>query len=223
MESIAVTEGGEEEEEMIRNILFDLVGVIMRFDTEGYYHAHQISPSDQALLHREVFLSLEWAMQDRGAISEEEAIERICARVPARLHEAVQDFIYRRNRAIIPGAGMKELLTSLKDAGEKLYLLSNTSVAFHRFRHEVPGIELFDGELISADVGLVKPDPAIFHLAFERFGIDAYSAAFIDDTPINAEAAQHIGMKAFVFNDDVEALRMWLANTVKHDLGGPTS
>lgn len=218
---IAVTEGGEEE--MVRNILFDLVGVLMRFDTEGYYRIHQISPADQALLHREVFRSLEWAMQDRGTIPEEEAIERICARVPVRLHGAVQDFIYRRNRAIVPVAGMEALLRELKEKGRSLYLLSNTSAAFHRFRNAVPGIELFDGELISADVGLVKPDPAIFRLACQRFGIDAYDSAFIDDTPINAEAAQHIGMKAFVFNDDVEALRMWLANTVKPDLGGPTS
>ena len=84
---------------MIHAVIFDLVGVIMRFDTEGYYRTRHISSADQALLHREVFRSLEWAMQDRGAISEDEAIERICARLHARLHEAVQDFIYRRNRA----------------------------------------------------------------------------------------------------------------------------
>ena len=195
---------------MIRNIIFDLFGVIARFDTEGYYALHGISPSDQAILRREVFRSLEFAMGDRGTISEEAAADAICARLPDRLHEAVRDFIYRRNRALLPIPGMEALLQRLKGHGCRLFLLSNTSKAFHRFRARIPGIALFDGVLISADAGLVKPDPAIFRLACERFGILPCESAFIDDSPMNAEAAQYVGMKACVFNGDVEKLEQWL-------------
>jgi putative hydrolase of the HAD superfamily len=195
---------------MIRNIIFDLFGVIARFDTEGYYALHGISPSDQAILQREVFRSLEFAMGDRGTISEEAAADAICARLPDRLHEAVRDFIYRRNRALLPIPGMEALLQRLKGHGCRLFLLSNTSRAFHRFRARIPGIALFDGVLISADAGLVKPDPAIFRLACERFGILPCESAFIDDSPMNAEAAQYVGMKACVFNGDVEKLEQWL-------------
>ena len=191
----------------VRNIVFDLVGVVMRFDTESYYRAHHIAPEDQDILRREVFRSLEWAIQDRGAISEADAAAAICARVPDRLHTAVNDLIYRQNRAILPVPGMERLLRELKSAGYRLFLLSNTSVGFHRFRSEIAGIDCFDGELISADVGLVKPDPAIFRLACERFGILPSESAFIDDTPINAEAAHYIGMRAFVFNGDVDELK----------------
>ena len=194
------------ERQTIRNIIFDLFGVIARFDTEGYYTLHSISPSDQQILQREVFRSLEFAMGDRGTISEEEAVEAICARIPEHLHEAVCDFIYRQNRAILPIPGMEELLRHLKGLGHHLFLLSNTSRAFHRFRSRIPGIELFDDTLISADVGLVKPDPAIFRLACEQFGILSSESAFIDDTPINAESAQYIGMEAYVFHGDVEEL-----------------
>ena len=195
---------------MIRNVIFDLFGVITRFDTEGYYALHGISPSDQAILQREVFRSLEFAMGDRGTISEEAAADAICARLPDRLHEAVRDFIYRRNRALLPIPGMEALLQRLKGHGCRLFLLSNTSRAFHRFRARIPGIALFDGVLISADAGLVKPDPAIFRLACERFGILPCESAFIDDSPMNAEAAQYVGMKACVFNGDVEKLEQWL-------------
>ena len=201
---------------MTKNILFDLVGVVMRFDTEGYYRAHGIPPADRELIRREVFRSLEWAMQDRGAISEEDAAAAICARVPHRLHAVVRDFVYRQNRAILPVAGMDGLIEDLKAAGFHLYLLSNTSVAFHRFRSEISAMRHFEGALISADVGLVKPDPAIFRLVCDRFGIEPSETAFIDDTPINAEAAHHIGMQAFVFNDDVEALRMKLEEAGIH-------
>jgi putative hydrolase of the HAD superfamily len=200
---------------MIENIVFDLVGVIFRFDTEGYYLAHNIQESDRRLLQREVFRSLEWAIQDRGGISEEDAAAAICARLPSRLHSVARDFIYRKNRALLPVPGMEALLHELKSDGFRLYLLSNTSVAFHRFKKDIPGIQHFDDILISADVGLVKPDPAIFRLACERFGIRPDESVFIDDTPINVEAAHHIGMRAIVFNGDVESLRQQIAGTVK--------
>lgn len=195
---------------MIENIVFDLVGVLMRFDTEGYYRAHNLSDEDRGIIRREVFRSLEWAMQDRGTIAEADAAMAICARVPAHLHSVVKDFIYRRNRAILPVDGMEKLLGDLKHAGYHLYLLSNTSEAYLRFLPKVQGIGCFDDTLISADVGLVKPDPEIFRLACARFDIEPSESAFIDDTPINVEAAQYIGMRGFVFNDDIVDLRMRL-------------
>ena len=197
---------------MIKNILFDMVGVLFRFDTEAYYRVHGVDPVDRQIIQREVFRSLEWAMQDRGTISEAEAILAICARVPHRLHAVVRDFICRENRRLLPIPGMSALLAELKQAGYRLYLLSNTSVAFHRFRVDIPGIEYFDDTLISADVNLVKPDPAIFRLTCERFGIIPSESAFIDDTPINAEAAQHVGMTAFVFNGEIVELRKQLSS-----------
>ena len=198
------------EKQTFRNIIFDLFGVLVRFDTEGYYALHCISCEDQHILQREVYRSLEFAMGDRGTITDEEAVAAICARVPDRLHEAVHDFIYRQNHALVPIPGMEGLLQDLKRDGLRLFLLSNTSKAFHRFRSKIPGIELFDDTMISADVGLVKPDPAIFQLACEQFGIVPSESAFIDDTPINAEAAQYVGMKAYVFNGDVDELGKWL-------------
>lgn len=194
----------------LRNVMFDLFGVLARFDTEGYYRDHDIDAADAALLRREVFRSLEWAMLDRGVLSDEEAAAAVCRRLPERLHPAARDFIRRENRALLPVCGMETLLRDLKDRGLRLYLLSNTSSAFHRFRGEIPALRLMDGVMISADVRLVKPDPALYRLACKRFGIDPAETAFVDDAPINAEAAQHIGMRSYVFNDDADALRAWL-------------
>ena len=199
---------------MIGSILFDMVGVLMRFDTEGYYRIHGIAPAERAIIQREVFRSLEWSMLDRGTISEQDAAAAVCERMPERLHAAARDIVYRRNRAILPVPGMVELLADLKEAGFRLYLLSNTSVAYHRFRSAIPGIRYFDDTLISADVGLAKPDPEIFHLACRRFDIIPSESAFIDDTPINAEAAHYVGMRAFVFNDDVDDLRIRLNSAI---------
>ena len=196
---------------MIRNIVFDMVGVVMVFDRDGYYRQRAVSPADQRLLEREVFRSLEFAMGDRGAISEEDAITSICGRVPERLHGVVADLIYRRHD-ILPVPGMPALLSRLKAAGYRLYLLTNISVAIHRFRDAIPGIALFDDTMASCDVHLVKPDPAIFRLACGRFGIDPAESAFIDDSSFNAEAARHVGMRAFVFNGDADEVQKWIAS-----------
>ena len=194
---------------MIRNIVFDMVGVVMTFDRDGYYRQNGVSEEDQSLLEREVFRSLEFAMGDRGTISEEDAVASICTRVPRRLHGVVADLIYRRHD-ILPVPGMQALLSDLKARGLALYLLSNISEAFHRFHADIPGIELFDDVLVSCDAHLVKPDPAIFRKAYRQFGIDPAESAFIDDSSFNAEAAQHTGMRAFVFHGDVGAARRWL-------------
>ena len=197
---------------MISDIIFDMVGVIMRFDTASYLREHRVTEEDARLLNREVFRSLEWARLDRGSMPEEEALREICSRVPPRLHFAVYDFIGRKNRAILPVEGMEELLAELSQKGYPLFLLSNTSSRVHEFWEKVPGCRYFSNILFSADVGLVKPQPEIFTLACERFGILPAQTAYIDDTPINAEAAFHAGMQAFVFNDDMGKLRSWLGS-----------
>jgi HAD superfamily hydrolase (TIGR01509 family) len=82
------------------------------------------------------------------------------------------------------------------------------------FWEEIPGHELFEDVLISADVGLVKPQPEIFRLACERFGISAGESVFIDDTPANAEAAYYVGMRAVVFHGDTAELRRELETVI---------
>ena len=105
---------------------------------------------------------------------------------------------------------MDELLSRLKEQGYRLFLLSNTCRRQHVFWPLVPESRFFEDTLISADVGLVKPQPEIFMMACEKFGIDPVETAYIDDSPMNAEAAYYVGMHAFVFHDDILELRNWL-------------
>ena len=49
---------------MIRNIIFDMIGVLMPFDTEAYIEEHYLSESDVVILRKKVFRSLEWARQN---------------------------------------------------------------------------------------------------------------------------------------------------------------
>ncbi|MGH7095052.1 MAG: HAD-IA family hydrolase, partial [Stellaceae bacterium] len=57
----------------------------------------------------------------------------------------------------------------------------------------------FRGILVSGEVGVLKPDPAIYRLLVERFAIDPHRAVFIDDVKANAEAASCVGIRGIHF------------------------
>jgi len=66
--------------------------------------------------------------------------------------------------------------------------------------------DLFNEIIISSDVGISKPDPAIFHMMLERLGAQPEEAIFIDDNPNNVAAAESIGITGICFTD-ANALR----------------
>ena len=84
----------------------------------------------------------------------------------------------------------------------KLLLLSNTE-AFH-FAHVRPQLailERFDSWVLSHEVRLAKPDPAIFHEALRRAGTRPERTAYFDDLPRYVDAACALGIEARVFSD----------------------
>ncbi len=105
----------------------------------------------------------------------------------------------------LPGEmpGMKELLQQLKaDPRYRIFGLTNWSMeTFPLARKKFEILQMIDNYVVSGDVKLVKPDPAIFRLALDRFGIRADETTFIDDNPDNVEAAKRLGMDGIVFTN----------------------
>ena len=192
---------------MIKNIVFDMGGVMIRFDREYFIRRLDVSGEDETLLMNGVFRSLEWAMMDRGSITEEGAEAAILPRLPERLHEAACKLIRMWERPILPIDGMYELVEELKELGYPVYLLSNASLRQHEYWPRVPASKFFDGTLVSADVKLVKPQPEIYRLLCSTFDLKAEECFFIDDSPLNMEGAYFCGMRGFIFNGDVKPLR----------------
>lgn len=187
--------------------------VLLRFDREIFMnrHAADCTPEERTLLLREVFLSAEWIMQDRGTHTPSETVEIICERLPGKLHKAVEGLVNWYIGDIMPVDGMAELIEELKQEGYKIYLLSNAAKDFPNYWNRIPGHEYFDDLCVSAFHGFIKPQPEIYTCALEKFGVLAEECVFIDDVPANIEAAMNIGMKGIVFHDDVKELRTKLA------------
>ncbi len=192
---------------MIKNIIFDMGNVLIKFDKKCFLEAVNVSPEDNALLEREVYVSVEWAMMDRGTLTEKEAAERMCARLPERLHEKVHQLVDEWDRPILPMSGMAELAGELKANGYRLFLLSNATYRQHEYWPEIPGSEYFEDTLISADVKLVKPQPEIYLMALHKFNAKPEESVFIDDATNNVEGAIYCGMEGIVFHGDTDELK----------------
>jgi len=192
---------------MIKNIIFDMGGVLIRFDRKYFIERLGISGEDEELLMREVFHSLEWVRMDRGSLTDAEAAESICRRVPERLHDAVHKLVSMWDRPIMPVEGMEELIAELKDMGYPIYLLSNASCRQGDYWPRIPASRYFDGKLVSWSVGLVKPQPEIYYKLCATFGLKMDECVFIDDDNGNIEGAFFSGMHGIVFHGDVSILR----------------
>jgi putative hydrolase of the HAD superfamily len=195
---------------MIKNILFDMGQVLIRFDQKFFIQRLGIEDADMELLLREVYRSVEWVQMDRGTLDEPEAEERMCARLPQRLHGAVHELASRWDQPIVPVAGMEALVRELKQKGYGLWLLSNASRRQHTYWLRCPGSAFFDGTLISADVRLMKPQREIYELCLAHFGLKAEECFFIDDAPANIEGALCCGIPGAVFHGDAGYLRKQL-------------
>lgn len=192
---------------MIRNILFDMGNVLIRFDRNLFLDRLPLSREDKQALYREVFASVEWAQMDRGSKTEETALASICKRLPQRLHAAAEEMVFRWDEPLLPIAGMYELVEELKEKGYGVYLLSNASRRQHEYWPRIEASRFFDGTFISADAHVVKPQPEIYRLCLEKFGLKAEECFFIDDVGANIEGAIFCGLSGAVFHGDVRRLR----------------
>ena len=195
---------------MIKNIVFDMGNVLISFDAERYTARFVPDPADYPLIRRELFRSVEWIQMDRGTITDEEAVKSVCSRLPARLHQAVQDILDNWHQDIPPLDGIYELVKELKEKGYGIYLLSNTSSRFYNFRKNIPALRFFDGEFISADCHLVKPEPGIYEKFLAQFALDGAQCVFIDDVPLNVEGAVRCGIHGVVYHGSPDLLRQQL-------------
>ena len=100
-----------------------------------------------------------------------------------------------------PVPGVHALVEALDARGVPLFAITNFSADFWPpFQaREQAFFRRFHDIVVSGEVKLLKPDPAIYYLALDRFRLRPQDALFVDDRLINVEAAEAVGMKAHLF------------------------
>ena len=181
---------------MMKNIVFDLGGVVFWRNPKKCTQEFL----DFFAFVRETPMPHFWNEYDRGTLSLDEVMEHLMARSGFSREKCV-DFVQRAidmQEAIRP---TEELIKALKADGRyRLFVLSNMSHEFIEFLRRVPVYRHFDGEVVSCEEGICKPEPEIYRLLLERYALDPAETLFIDDRPENVEAAEREGIVGFHYN-----------------------
>ncbi len=194
---------------MPKAIIFDVGRVLFHWDLRHLFAKLIADPAELDWFLTTV-VTPEWHFQhDAGRDLDSMLAERI-AEFPDHA-DLIHAYRHRFNETIPgPVEGMHELAHELSDAGVPLYIISNFGDEFwEQFAPTQPIFERFDGIIISGKEKLVKPDPAIFRLALERFGLEAADTLFIDDVPANVAGAENVGIAGHTFAN-APTLEKWL-------------
>ncbi|MDO9457377.1 HAD family phosphatase [Nocardioides sp.] len=116
-----------------------------------------------------------------------------------------------------PEPAVVDLLVELHEGGTRMALLSNAGLDFGDPLRRTPFATLMERVFISAEMGLVKPDPEIYRRALADLGVEPAQAVFVDNKLVNVEAAAALGITTHHFTG-VDGLRAFLRSLA---LGSP--
>ena len=197
----------------MRSFVFDFGRVL--FDWQPERLLRQVLPqratdaASAAFWVDQVFQSYggDWGEFDRGTVTPDQLVQRVASRTGLATDE-VQAVVDSAPQWLRPIPASVDLLTRLRQPGTPMFYLSNMPAPFADHLEQTHGVVRgFDAGVFSARVNLTKPDPAIFELAAQRFGVAPGELVFLDDHPANVAAAQAAGWQALEFVNAAQAER----------------
>ncbi|MGI6650169.1 MAG: HAD family hydrolase [Limnochordia bacterium] len=192
---------------MIKNVVFDLGRVLINFQPEAYLQRLFPGHTEIGFLRSAIFGSPEWLMLDRGVIDQAEAEIRLINQHP-QFKKEIQAAFADWFSMLTPIEENAALLPELKGKGCGLYVISNFHAdSFAYINGRYSWFKLFDGMIISCEHQVLKPEPRIYSLLLERWGLLAKECLFIDDVSANVEGARRMGMEAILYESHEQLLK----------------
>jgi len=181
-------------------VVFDVGNVLYGWDPDSFL-VRQIADDEARLRFVEDADVYGWHETLDGGRPYAEAAAEFSEKFPeyARVIAAWSDHFGETITGPVPGT--HELVAELDARGVPLFAITNFSADFWPpFQEkEQAFFSRFQGIVVSGQVKLLKPDPAIYFLALDRFGLRPADALFVDDREINVEGALAVGMQAHLF------------------------
>lgn len=194
-------------------VVFDVGNVLLRWDPDALLRAH--FPNQAAAIAQQVFGSAHWKELDRGALSRP-AAEAAAVQASALDEEQVRTLFDAMPASLARIEPLIELAAELHRREVPIYILSNMPAYVQtalEARHNF--FSLFDGAAYSHECLTLKPEPAIYRLLLERYGLEKTPKLFIDDSPANLTAAGALGFSTLHHPPDAdEALSRQVADQV---------
>lgn len=184
---------------MIKTIIFDIGNVLAGFAWKEYFQKFGYSEETLKRIAKATVESSAWGEYDRGALSEDEIMDAFIANDPGiekELRESlsnIQGMLLKYDYAI---PWVKEL----KQKGYQVLVLSNFASRAYRDCKDVLGfLDYVDGGILSFKEKVIKPQPEIYQLLLDRYGLIPEECVFLDDTKENLTAAEAFGIHTIHF------------------------
>jgi epoxide hydrolase-like predicted phosphatase len=190
----------------IRAVLFDFGGVVLRTEYQAprEHLAERLNLTYEDL-NKIVFESESGRLASVGAIT----TDQHWAALVHRLGQAPSETGTIREEFFAGDVIDRPLVDYIRDLRHrcKTGMISNGWADLREYivRNQVD--DAFDVMVISAEVGVLKPEPKIYQVALEELGVDAHESAFVDDTIGNIEAAIGMGMRGILFRSHEQIMR----------------
>ena len=198
---------------MIRNIIFDFGSVLVDWNPERLYGPYFNDDAKMRYFLTEICPHAWNAQADAGRSTAEITEERVA--VHPEWEKEIRMYFGQWIKMMgeqIPG--MQELVEELKNRGYRLYGLTNWSAeTFPLVKDNYPVFRLLDGIVVSGEEKIAKPDPGIFRILLQRYGLKPEECLFIDDNPGNVSTGESLGIRGLVFTS-AAALKSRLAEVL---------
>ena len=181
-------------------VVFDVGNVLYGWDPHSFLERQL--PEDEARLRFIEDIGL-WKWHDSldGGRPFDEAAAELSEKFPDYAH-LISAWGHRFGETITdPVPGVHAIVEELDRRGVPLFAITNFSADFWKpfYEREEAFFGRFRDILVSGEEKLLKPDPAIYYLALDRFGLRPEEALFVDDREVNVEGAEAVGIKGHLF------------------------
>jgi putative hydrolase of the HAD superfamily len=187
---------------MIRNVIFDIGGVFVQWSpSEVIRRCFDLLPDSEENRRRAdvLFLSPIWIGLNLGELTQADAELAYQVQLGLTEQETSALFFHVMDHQV-PIDGTEGIARRIRQAGYRVFALTDNVreiVAHLKTRHHF--WDLFDGTVVSAEVGMRKPQQAIFQHTLTTFGLAPSETVFFDDHQPNVDGARSIGMEARLF------------------------
>ncbi len=183
------------------NIVFDLGGVVFRWQPEKIIRHVFQDKKKQDLVRSGIIENADWVELDRGTLSLDQAIARGTSRTGLP-REEVEKLFNAVPQSLTPIEETIDLIRAIRGLNNRLFVLSNmhaASISYLEKRHKI--WNLFDGVVISSRIQKVKPEIEIYEYLLAVHGLNAAETVFIDDMSENLAGASQVGIQTIRFVD----------------------
>ena len=194
---------------MIKNIIFDIGGVLFDYNSKTYLKKLKFEENQQKELNDIIFHNSKWQECLKGFINNEELIKYLVNKNPKYKNEINQILSKDNLKYMLPQKQeMIEVYKNLKEVGYKLYLCSNITEATYDYIKDISDIiQISDGGVFSCFEHITKPNIKIYNNLIKKYEINVNETIFIDDTNKNIITANKVGFKTILFNN-IEQIRV---------------